>query len=82
MKLRRLIAMALVVIMSLPLAACGDSSTTVQTPEAPAATENADVVKIGYISPGPDTWYLRAEEGAKWAATKAGAEFISDPVLE
>lgn len=77
MKLRRLIAMALVVIMSLALAACGNSSTTVQTPEAPAATENADVVKIGYISPGPDTWYLRAEEGAKWAATKAGAEFIS-----
>lgn len=39
------------------------------------AEENA--VKIGYISPGPDTWYLRAEEGAKWAADKAGAEFIA-----
>ena len=24
-----------------------------------------------------DTWYLRAEEGAKWACEKAGAEFIS-----
>ena len=33
--------------------------------------------KIGYISPGPDTWYLRAEEGAKWATEKAGGEFIS-----
>lgn len=36
-----------------------------------------DAVKIGYISPGPDTWYLRAEEGAKWACDLAGAEFVS-----
>lgn len=36
-----------------------------------------DSVKIGYISPGPDTWYLRAEEGAKWACDLAGAEFVS-----
>ncbi|MDR0878580.1 MAG: sugar ABC transporter substrate-binding protein [Treponema sp.] len=34
-------------------------------------------LKIGYISPGSDTWYLRAEEGAKWAAQKAGAQFIA-----
>jgi ribose transport system substrate-binding protein len=34
-------------------------------------------IKIGYISPGSDTWYLRAEEGAKWACNKAGAEFIA-----
>lgn len=36
-----------------------------------------DGIKIGYISPGPDTWYLRAEEGAKWAADLAGADFVS-----
>lgn len=34
-------------------------------------------VKIGYISPGPDTWYLRAEEGATWASEVAGAEIIT-----
>jgi ribose transport system substrate-binding protein len=34
-------------------------------------------IKIGYISPGSDTWYLRAEEGAKWACQKAGAQFIA-----
>jgi ABC-type sugar transport system substrate-binding protein len=34
-------------------------------------------IKIGYISPGSDTWYLRAEEGARWACNKAGAEFIA-----
>ncbi len=39
--------------------------------------KDASEMKIGYISPGPDTWYLRAEEGAKWATEKAGAEFIS-----
>lgn len=36
-----------------------------------------DGVKIGYISPGPDTWYLRAEEGAKWACDLAGAEILT-----
>jgi ribose transport system substrate-binding protein len=34
-------------------------------------------IKIGYISPGSDTWYLRAEEGARWACRKAGVEFIA-----
>lgn len=42
-----------------------------------SAMASEDPVKIGYISPGPDTWYLRAEEGAKWAADLAGAEFVS-----
>ncbi len=40
-------------------------------------TKKEDTFKVGYISPGPDTWYLRAEEGAKWAAKKAGVEFVS-----
>ena len=44
---------------------------------AAGASADDGTVKIGYISPGPDTWYLRAEEGAKWASEKAGAEFIS-----
>jgi ribose transport system substrate-binding protein len=41
------------------------------------AETQAKKVKIGYISPGSDTWYLRAEEGARWACEKAGAEFIA-----
>lgn len=43
---------------------------------APAAADE-EPVKIGYISPGPDTWYLRAEEGAAWAADLAGAEIVT-----
>ena len=41
------------------------------------AEEADDEFTIGYISPGPDTWYLRAEEGAKWACDKAGVGFIA-----
>lgn len=48
-----------------------------QEPEAEGTAEKTEGMKIGYISPGPDTWYLRAEEGAKWACEKAGAEFLS-----
>jgi ribose transport system substrate-binding protein len=39
--------------------------------------QKTNAIKIGYISPGSDTWYLRAEEGAKWACQKAGVEFIA-----
>jgi ABC-type sugar transport system substrate-binding protein len=42
-----------------------------------AEQEETKKIKIGYISPGSDTWYLRAEEGARWACEKAGAEFIA-----
>ena len=48
-----------------------------QEPVSEETAEKAGGMKIGYISPGPDTWYLRAEEGAKWACEKAGAEFLS-----
>ncbi|MDD2971314.1 MAG: sugar ABC transporter substrate-binding protein [Lachnospiraceae bacterium] len=76
-----------VTVMS-SLTACGGTTTsegaertdTSETAAVEAATESEKVddgLKIGYISPGPDTWYSRAEEGAKWAAEKAGAEFIA-----
>lgn len=48
-----------------------------QEPVSEETAEKAGGMKIGYNSPGPDTWYLRAEEGAKWACEKAGAEFLS-----
>lgn len=74
------------------LAGCGKEAPQEAAEEAPAEEKapveeessaaeeqkaSGSTVKIGYISPGPDTWYLRAEEGAKWACEKAGAEFIS-----
>lgn len=43
---------------------------------ASVSAKDVSEVKIGYISPGPDTWYLRAEEGATWATELAGAEII------
>jgi len=33
--------------------------------------------KVGFISPGSDTWYLRAEEGVAWACKVAGADLIA-----
>jgi len=30
----------------------------------------------GYVSPGPDTWYKRAEDGFKWAADILGVETV------
>ena len=55
----------------------GTSEEAAQEPEAQESAGKSEGFKIGYISPGPDTWYLRAEEGAKWACEKAGAEFLS-----
>ena len=91
MKAKKVLASLLVAVMALGLTACGSKTAETVNPETEsteaAATETTMAVeateskeeglKIGYISPGPDTWYSRAEEGAKWAAEKAGAEFIS-----
>ncbi len=79
--IKKWLALLLASALTFSLAACGSSGS--DDKEASDSSENAetensaDGVKIGYISPGPDTWYLRAEEGAKWACEKAGAEFIS-----
>lgn len=79
--MKKWLALLLASALTFSLAACGSSGS--DDKEASDSSENAetensaDGVKIGYISPGPDTWYLRAEEGAKWACEKAGAEFIS-----
>ena len=74
------LALLLTSAMTFSLAACSSGSET-QTDtsgsESEASGGSEEAVKIGYISPGPDTWYLRAEEGAKWACEQAGAEFIS-----
>lgn len=61
--MKKLLALLLSLVMAFAVTACAKN---------PAPK---DKVKIGYISPDSDTWYLRAEEGAKWACEKAGAEF-------
>lgn len=47
--------------------------------EAPAAegaqAQAADLV-YGYVSPGPDTWYKRAEDGFRWAGQILGIETV------
>lgn len=43
---------------------------------APALAEGDEIV-FGYISPGPDTWYLRAAEGFEWACEKLGVRCIT-----
>lgn len=91
MKLRnKVVAILLVAGMIGGLTACGSSGgakttkneetklSEVEPKDAAKSTEESmDSFKIGYISPGPDTWYSRAEEGAKWAAEKLGAEFVA-----
>lgn len=75
-KTKKVLAAMCAAAMVFSLAACSQGGSK----DAKDSGENADKkdgsVKIGYISPGPDTWYSRAEEGAKWACEKAGAEFI------
>ena len=71
---KKVMAVLLASVMLLSLAACSSGGSE---DADSATTEESGTVKIGYISPGPDTWYLRAEEGAKWACEKAGAEFVA-----
>lgn len=73
---KKVLAVMFAAIMVFSLAACSGGAEESESEEE--KTESTDEgVKVGYISPGPDTWYLRAEEGAKWACEQAGAEFIS-----
>ena len=41
----------------------------------PALAE--EEIVFGYISPGPDTWYLRAAEGFEWGCEKLGIKCIT-----
>jgi len=91
--MKKALSLLLVLMMALALVACASTEPTEPAAENETATEAAaepaeetaeepaaeaeTAVKIGYISPGSDTWYLRAEEGAQWACEKAGAEFIA-----
>lgn len=61
--MRKLLGLFLVVLLALSLVST-------------LAVAEEEIV-FGYISPGPDTWYLRAEEGFKWACEKLGVECIS-----
>jgi len=67
--MKRIALVLLVLAVALSLIACSRSSKKTAGGETK--------ITIGYISPGSDTWYLRAEEGAKWACQKAGVGFIA-----
>lgn len=70
--MKKLLSFLVVLAMALSLAGCGTSSDS-----GDDSGDEGEKITVGYISPGSDTWYLRAEEGAKWAAEKAGADFVS-----
>ena len=72
--IKKFLAVFLAAAMTLSMAACSSSSDDKKDASDDTKKEESGV-KIGYISPGPDTWYLRAEEGAKWACEKAGDLF-------
>lgn len=74
---KKVLAVMLAAAMVFALAACSSGGGGDKDDKEESKDSGKESVKIGYISPGPDTWYLRAEEGAKWACEKAGAEFIS-----
>ena len=66
--MKKLVALLLILLLIIS----GVSLTAV------AETASAeDGIVFGYISPGPDTWYLRAEEGFAWACEKAGVGCIT-----
>lgn len=73
---KKLLSLLMASSLALSLVACSSQPSTQDDPQTTSGGDS-EAVKIGYISPGPDTWYLRAEEGAKWACEKAGAEFIA-----
>jgi len=66
--MKRITLVLFVLVVALSFIACGGSGKK---------DGSEAKITIGYISPGSDTWYLRAEEGAKWACQKAGVGFIA-----
>ena len=81
--MRRLLALFITLAMILSLAACGqpqaeDTESTENTDTAETAAEepagetaeesDGGQMVFGYITPGPDTWYLRDVEGFQAAA--------------
>ena len=70
--MKKVVLTLLVIALALTFITCNRSGGSQQQGETRSAQ-----VTVGYISPGSDTWYLRAEEGARWAAEKAGASFIA-----
>ena len=65
--MKRIAVVLFVLVVALSFVACGGGGKK----------GGETKITIGYISPGSDTWYLRAEEGARWACEKAGVGFIA-----
>lgn len=83
--MKRLVAITLALAMTFSMMACGKSepAETAQpaetTESAAETTESAEKEKLvfGYITPGPDTWYLRDVEGFEAAAELLGVEVVT-----
>jgi ribose transport system substrate-binding protein len=54
----------------------GSTTNSDNTANGEEKTEQAEKKTYGYITPGPDTWYLRNVEGFQMAAEKNGNEVI------
>lgn len=80
-------ALALCIALLLTVAGCSGNNGSSDTSPSATATDNAssdsassgaegEGLVYGYISPGPDTWYIRNVEGFQLGAEEAGAEVI------
>lgn len=85
--MRKKLALLIVCSMLFSLMACGKSTDTAAEPQENAGTEAEaeaeapaeeadDKLVFGYITPGPDTWYLRDVEGFQAAADLLGVEVV------
>lgn len=83
--MKKVLAFLVTLVMTVSLAACGQTEesapaeetteTTEETTET-AAPEQEETLVFGYITPGPDTWYLRDVEGFQAAAELLGVEVV------
>lgn len=69
--MKKWIALLLALSMVFCLVACGN-----QGKNEPGGNSDTEKLVFGYITPGPDTWYLRDVEGFQAAADLLGVEVV------
>lgn len=73
--MKKFFAVVLALLMLFSLAACG-AQDGAQDDAAGDASGAAEKLVFGYVTPGPDTWYLRDVEGFQAAADLLGVEVV------
>lgn len=85
---KRWIALFVACMMIISMIGCGNSNDAsgetmkkenaeaAEVPEETPAEEAGEKMVFGYITPGPDTWYLRDVEGFQAAADLLGVEVV------